>query len=295
MNTKRFIVGVDSSTESRRATTEAIELAKLVGAEVTLLHAVSVEFGDMDSFAKEMAQLSREEGDRADAALKELSHQFVKQGAVVSYFTKRGYPDDVLCAAVVEQKAELCVVGSHGYTGIERFLLGSVAEKVVRSCPTSVLVSRRSQEVRGGYKRILVATDFTEIAEKALATAMELAAHGAQVDLVHCWQIPAMSASYYTPIAVQEQFVAPIRLAVREEVDTTGVALVDKYRRGGVDLRFEGLEGRPVNTLMERLEEQPYDLIALGSHGRRGLRRLILGSVAEKIMRHARCSTLICH
>jgi len=296
MKPKRFIVGVDSSAESRRASIEAIELAKLVEAKVTLLHAVHTQFGDLDSFAHDIASLMEEEAKHANEALKELSNGFVKQGATVSYYTKHGHPEEVLSDAAVDEHADLCIVGSHGYTGLERFLMGSVAERVVRTCPTNVLVSRRDVDRREGYDRILVAVDFTDLSEQALAQALEFANPGATVDLVHCWQLPATGAFHYTPVVVQERFVAPVRLAIREDVNKQAEALLEKYRRGGVELHFEAEEGPTVHTLLERLEDPGgYDLVAMGSHGRRGVRRFILGSVAEKVMRFAKCSVLIAH
>lgn len=296
MKLERFVVGVDSSPESTRASTEAIELAKLVGADVRMVHAVHSQFGDMDSFASDMAALLKEEERRAEQALKELSGKFVKQGATVSYFSKNGHPDDVLAAAVAERRAQLCIVGSHGYTGLERFLMGSVAERVVRTCPSSVLVSRRSADKSRGYDRILVAMDFSFVSEKALSMALEFANHGARVDIIHCWQLPATGAFHYTPVSVQERVVVPIRLALREEKDALGAALIEKHRRGGVELHYETEEGPTVYNILRRLEDRDrYDLVAMGSHGRRGMRRFIVGSTAEKIMRHAQCSALIAH
>lgn len=84
-----------------------------------------------------------------------------------------------------------------------------------------------------------------------------------------------------------------MRDGLREHVQAQGRALVEAHHGNGLTVRFEAVESPPAFAIQEWLEHDGFDLIAMGSRGRRGLERLVLGSVAEKTVRHASCSVLV--
>jgi nucleotide-binding universal stress UspA family protein len=164
-------------------------------------------------------------------------------------------------------------------------LLGSVAEKILRACKRSVLISRGDAGA-SGFRRIVVPTDFSPLAELAAEVARTVAARGAIVQLVHCWQLPVMLLDY-------QGTLAPIARDLQHEARTRGRQSVARLRSAEIDVSFTDLEGPPAYVISELVEQRNAELVVIGSHGLRGWRRLLLGSVAETTARHATCSVLV--
>jgi nucleotide-binding universal stress UspA family protein len=302
MRAPRVLVGVDFSPEADLAARQAVEVARHIGGDVVLAHCGETvelpELGDKATAAGRMAF----EAYRAELAaglaarrsqLGVLREQLSGPGAIVSQTMCEGFPDSALCRAGDEFEADLMVVGTHGRTGLRWFLLGSIAEQVVRQSSIDVLVARREGAGRGGFERILVATDFSSTAEHALDRALELAAKGAQVDVVHFFglRLPSQFVSG-VPMALPgppDQLEVEIAAAARER----GEELVAPRRGAAVTLSFHVAPGTPIPGIVHRIEGAPYDLAALGSHGRRGFRRFAFGSVAETVVHRAACSVLV--
>jgi nucleotide-binding universal stress UspA family protein len=142
--------------------------------------------------------------------------------------------------------------------------------------------------------RILVATDFSPGADRALDGALELAAKDAEVDVVHYYGL-RWPALFYTgaPLAPIPTPADPITQEVAAAVRVQGEKLIASRKQRRVALAFHPLGGTPMPGLVHRLEERPYDLVAMGSHGRRGFRLFALGSLTEAVVRRAPCSVLV--
>jgi nucleotide-binding universal stress UspA family protein len=294
-SSNKIVVGVDFSEEAETAARQALVVARHLGCELVLVHVrATVELPPVPPGPHNVREQEWRDADAHDLAatrdeLERLRERLSGQGAVVSQLLVEDYPDEGVCAAARELGARLTVVGTHGRTGLRWLQMGSVAQKVVRQSETDVLVARRAR--REGYHRILVATDFSPSAERALDSAMALAAPGASIDLVHYLDAGHMiggnfGASQVLPSALE-------RMAELARVQ--GAQLLARKRAPDLAIRLRISSERPVPGLIHSLELQPCDLVALGSHGRRGIRRLILGSVAENLVRHAPCSVLVAH
>jgi nucleotide-binding universal stress UspA family protein len=128
-------------------------------------------------------------------------------------------------------------------------------------------------------KRILVPTDFGDTAAKALDLAVDLAKkYGATITLLHVYEIPVYP---YPGALVDVDFVTPIREAAQKELATA----FDALKLRGVEARGELLYGVPWSVILEVAEHRKADLIVMGTHGRKGVMRALLGSVAEKVVR----------
>ena len=302
MRAPRVLVGVDFSPESDLASRQAVEIARHIGGDVVLAHCGETvelpQLGDKATAAGRKAfEAYRAELAAALTARREqlatLRERLSGQGAIVSQTMCEGFPDTALCRAGDELEADLLVVGTHGRTGLRWFLLGSIAEQVVRQSTVDVLVARREGTGRGGYERILVATDFSSTAERALDRALEVAATGAQVDVVHFFGL-RLASQFVSGVAMAppgppDQLELEIAASARER----GEELLAPRRGASVKLSFHALPGTPIPGIVHRLEGAPYDLAALGSHGRRGFRRFAFGSVAETVVHRASCSVLV--
>jgi nucleotide-binding universal stress UspA family protein len=137
---------------------------------------------------------------------------------------------------------------------------------------------------------MLVATDFSASSARALDAAIQLAAPEARIDVLHCLELP-LSLSVYS--AVQETLSRSARDAITRDLDAAGESLVAAHRRPGLDLSFRTHVGPPTLGIIHQLEAGDFELAVLGSHGRRGVRRALLGSVAEAVVRRAPCSVLV--
>jgi nucleotide-binding universal stress UspA family protein len=184
----------------------------------------------------------------------------------------------------------LIVLGTHGHTGVARFLLGSVASSTVRRAPCDVLIVR-GDAVRSAFHKPLIATDFSPAAAKALARAANVLVPGAPLKVVHAWQLPA--GSWGATLLGQARFPwSTVRDAVLASARTQADKLAAEH---GQAIQVELIQGPPAQVLTETAERGGYDLIVVGAHGNRGFRRLLLGSVAESTVHHAHCSVLVVH
>jgi nucleotide-binding universal stress UspA family protein len=288
-----IIAGCDLSQPSDHALERAIGIALLHRAKIVLVHAQASEAPVAEVDSALLAQLGAVSAAiRAEEAVRLAGKVAEVQGlglraAVIS---RTGPPDEVLAAAAHDEQADLIVVGTHGHSGIARFLLGSVASTTIRRAPCDVLVVR-GPAVRAPYDRPLVATDFSPAAAKAIDHAVHVVAPGTRLTVAHAWQLPA--GSWGATLLGQARFPwSTVRDAVLASAQDQADKLVAEHGGGfHVDL----IQGPPAHVLTETAERGGHDLIIVGAHGNRGFRRLLLGSVAESTVRHAHCSVLVVH
>ena len=304
MKLRRILVGTDFSQESEIALDHAMRIARHVDAEVILAHAgAAVDTADAGLSPESAAlieyeRIVAEHAVESRARLEELATRARAGGIRASEHEVQGSADTGISEAADQVDAELVVIGTHGRTGLRRLLLGSVAERVVRLCRRHVMVARPSagrdpSATAGGYRRILVPTDFTPRAELALELALELAEPGCAVELFHAWHLPALTASL-VPSRVSESALIPVRASLEAGAREKGNAVIARHTRPGSPITLAIVNDSPAHAIVERALTG-YDLIVMGGHGRRGLRRLILGSVAEATVRHAPCSVVVVH
>jgi nucleotide-binding universal stress UspA family protein len=286
------IAGCDLSVPSDHALERAIGIADLHRAKIVLVHAqasdapvAEVSNAMLEQLGEVSAAVRAEEAVRLGGKLAEIQ----AMGLRASVISRIGAPDEVLASAAHDESADLVVVGTHGHTGATRFLLGSVANATVRRAPCDVLVVRGAP-VRAPFRKALVATDFSPAAARALGRAANAVPAGTPIDVVHAWQLPA--GSWGATLLGQARFPWS---TVRDAVLSSVKAQADKLVAEHGPLHIELVQGPPASVITETAERRGYDLIVVGSHGHRGFRRLLLGSVAESTVRHASCSVLVVH
>ncbi len=299
MATLKIAVGIDFSKESETAATEAMRVARYLGGELVLVHvctpvavpgltsAATAAGGRALEVLREYLAGTRETERTRLVELRERMNGDVH----VVHALIEGDADSGLCTAARETGSQLLVVGTHGYSGLNWFLLGSVAQRVIRMADVDVLVARNRRGTSGGYRRVLVGTDFSPSSSHALDRAIQLAAPDAQIDVVHFYH-HAPHAELYE--AVREAVGADLDEALMGELSKSGQSFIaERHRPEGATVRFYAVAEAPLPGLIHWLERQPFDLVALGSHGRRGFSRFLLGSVAEAVAKRSPCSTLI--
>jgi nucleotide-binding universal stress UspA family protein len=148
------------------------------------------------------------------------------------------------------------------------------------------------------YQRILVALDGSDLAERVLPYVESLAIQfGSTVVFLRTVAPPgaiiAGSGAGADPVAGPIVDATPIVDAERQEATSYLRSVAQRLRDAGVETELDVLEGRPAPTIVGRSTELGIDLIAMTTHGRGGLRRLVMGSVAEEVLRHASCPILL--
>jgi nucleotide-binding universal stress UspA family protein len=211
-------------------------------------------------------------------------------GRAVDDFTPlldRGAPYAAIVAQAERVGAELVVVGDRGASGLSRMLLGSVAERVVRYAHAPVLVARAG--ARTG--RVVVATDLSDPSLPALQAAVrEGRRPGVRVTAVHCAEPVAVFAGPdHGPAGAP--VVTPASAA--EERERAQANLAAALQQCGFEGDQRVVVGSPTVAILATAEELRAELIILGTRGKTGLWRVLLGSVAEAVVRHAACSVLV--
>lgn len=297
---RTILFATDFSTDAEYAGAYALLLARRLQAELVCIHAsprydakpnaYELSHGHLEQFRE---QLQSELAHRR-AALEKMVAEAARQGIRARHEQIEGTAAEAICKTAERVSADLIVVGSHGRTGIKRYFLGSVAERVVRMAGCSVLVARKPMITERGFHRVLVPTDFEEGARAALRQACALAADDAVIDIVHCWFVDGVVDGSLEPGATGAVYTSTVDI-VLESARKGGQELVDLVAGGARQVNFHVHEGRPAGAVQAFMEEQdsPYDLVAVGTHGRRGLERVLIGSVAEATVRYSPCSVLV--
>jgi nucleotide-binding universal stress UspA family protein len=275
----------DLSERANRVFPLACSLARDCGARVVALYVMPPPFGPEEIEARHRPD-DYYRGPRE--ALLRL--QPAGGNVLVEHWLREGDPADVIVAAATEAGAGLICMGTHGRTGPGRLLFGSVAEEVLRTAPCPVLTARDAPppaEQAGAdgavlwpLKTILFPTDFSENSAGAFGLACALARdHRARLVALHVTDVTDLAyTGYGAPGAPLEErgYLKAARQNLEGLEPGPGVKL---------DRRLE--EGDPAGEVLRVAAETGADLIVLGTHGRTGLRHLLLGSVAEQVVRKA--------
>lgn len=293
---RNVVVGTDFSESADAAVDWAAELVRPHGAKLFLLHAsmppmpaaAAPEFVPLPPAAYE-ADRERVtiELDARLAALRE-------KGIEAEGEARSGPAVDVLLDAAETHSADAIVVGTRGLTGAKRIFLGTTAAHVVRRAPCPVLTVHSDQLAEHRpIRTILVPTDFSDDAALALREAVHMlgpVSASAKVKLLHVFRIQPEVVYPWTPphIAFRASEVVADAKKRMEQI-------AEPIRAQGFDVEILVYEGFPPEVIDETAVKTKADLIAMGTHGRSFLSRLLLGSVAERVLPRAPCPVLTVH
>ncbi len=302
-----ILVPIDRSGLSKTALLHAAALARAFDAKLRLLHVSEIPpvlpAPEADSIGRELwigtTEFRAQAQAQIEAWVEETPDLFAIDPEIV---IRTGLPGDEIILEVEDSVADLVVLTTHGRTGFQRFLLGSVAEKVTLSAPCPVLSIRPAAAPRPGHpaparlsatpRRILVPTDLSPVSFDALPVAVAIAERfGGEAVLFTVLEDPVdhpeiewEERAGITAEEVKARTAAVTRAQLREKVEELGF--------GQAIQRIEVGFGRTVPTLLHRAEAEGFELIVMASHGRGPLARAILGSVAREVVRHAPCPVL---
>jgi nucleotide-binding universal stress UspA family protein len=280
---QRILVPIDFSDHSALALRHARGLALLFGAELRLLTSAFIApvwiAEGTAPIPDEYRQAVRRQ---AEVDLETWAKPLRDVGVRVSCVVSSDHPATAIRTAAQSWSADLIALGTHGRTGIPHAVLGSIAERTVRLAPMPVLTVRADAGEPRAIRNILVATDFSPDAERALAWARELARKaGARISLVHA----VASAMVLGQEELALESVRAAQWAAEQAARARLEAL--KAELGPQAGEIETAEGHPDAVILDCALRRKVDLIALGTRGRSGLGHVLLGSTAERVVRRA--------
>jgi len=280
----------DFSSVAEDAFAHAAHLALQYGATITVFNVVTPGDGE-DPNPMDFLSVTSASGDMAeDAPPQRVEVQTVTQerGTVPVVYTQtdNDSPASAIIDHTTDHDTDLVVMGTHGRKGMDRLLSGSVAEEVVRGtpCPVFTVLAPDNERADTPIDRVLVPVDLSEQSTLVVDHAVGLAtAYGAPIDLLHVVEEAAF------PTAYGMDPMTPSQPDVQERAREALEALAAEIEDFDEALNTHVLAGYAARDIVDFADEYAADLIVMATHGRTGLQRFLIGSVAEKVVRSAPC------
>ncbi|MHC4375514.1 MAG: universal stress protein [Planctomycetota bacterium] len=298
--TKHIVLTTDLSEDAQRPFAPVSELAKKLGARITLLHTIQLltEPSQGGRLGTPVVPPDYESETRnAERALEKLAESLPSDLDVSVRVVTCTNTAESIAQYAEEHNASLVALSTHGRTGVRRLVLGSVAEGVLRHSSVPVLCfpqgdSDREDE-RTDIRGILLTTDLSSEALRPFSPVLELAKSlGARITALHV-------VSQLTAIPYGAPLAPPITSPdLPQEVEKAQRSLEEQCSSlgSGVDLDMQVISHEsPAKGIVEFARKHEMDLIALSTHGRTGFRRLALGSVADDVLRDSSVPVLSFH
>jgi len=290
---ERILVPLDGSEVAEVALPYAEELAGRLGSEVILMHVgeSADSLQRMEPYTQKLVEATRKGAERFP----------VKTGAKpakVGSVTAVGHPAEQIIDYAEKENIGLIIMATHGRSGIRRWALGSVADKVLRATNRPVALIRAGgvrPDIRekGILNKALVTLDGSKQSETILPYIAELAsALKAEVVLLH-----VLAPSHYiyaaeggaVKVKYTEAEIQQLEANAKDYLSKVAVGLKEK----GIAVRLEVMVGSEAEKITTIADELGVDIVAMSTHARSGLGRLVLGSVAGKVLQEGKTPLLL--
>jgi universal stress protein A len=315
---RRILIPTDFSEASRRSAEWALALAGMTGAEPILLHVIARRAYRHGLVPDELSEIAAGEVEAWRRRLDPAPPGLVKDALVIPADT----PAEGILSFAKQRRCDLIVLAATGVSAVRAMLLGSNTRKVVRASKCPVLVVPASNRVAAGsllrkarallpegapreaagktpaagkeeprkrFRRVLVATDLTPASTPAVKKAIGLAAEsGAELILAHAYQPPSLILEGYVPPATYDSWDESIQSDARRKLQPS----LDEAEKAGVAARGLILTGAPEEAIIGAARDCGADLVVMGTHGRTGMPRFFLGSVASRVISTSPCPVM---
>ncbi|MBI5100933.1 MAG: universal stress protein [Nitrospirae bacterium] len=279
-----IVVGFDESPSSKAAVIEASNRIKRHGGKLFLAHSV---FFDTEEFGIAPEQLEKRLriGEKVCVEAKEtITKEF---NIDAHYILCEGEPPEVITEVAQGKNADLIMLGTYGRKGLNRLLMGSVTSQVILNASIDTLVvKKRCVECTGSYRSILVPFDNSDFSKKALNRACQLSKiDGAEVTVMYVIPRYEEMVDFFKTESIKN--------SLQQEAAKIIARAVNHANIQGVNPRTEIVEGQAADRIVESARRLGADLIAIGSHGYRGINKAIMGSTAERVILNSTCPVLV--
>jgi nucleotide-binding universal stress UspA family protein len=292
MNFKRILCPIELSSVVQFGIKPAVSLAGMHRAELILVHVVDYPPPGLEFLLPpcHVARVVDQQRSATRAQLEEMVKRELDTSSTCKCMVRIGTPHHEIVELAREEAVDLIVLPTRGTSVLERWFQGSTVDKVIRSAPCPVLSVPPQRTLAYSFhpRKIVFATDFSDCADRAFSWALSLAEiYDSELLMVHVatvyeagptkptWRFPAFASEFLMSL----EDAAAERLAARASgVGEHRVALQTRILRG-ID---------PALTIVNYAKEEAADLVVLATHGRSGLAHVVLGSTAERVVRHSR-------
>lgn len=297
---ERILVPLDGSPRAEMIFGQLSRILRREESELALLRVVDVGsvLAAADAAGRvDMERLTDEERQRAQVYIEEQVRRIAERGVRVSGRVAQGMAAETILAQAEALGATMIALATHGRSGVKRWMMGSVAEKVLRGSAVPVLLLRSFRRTPEGdlepaaveeapFRRILVPTDGSPASEAALGPASTMARlFQSEVLILHAEMprvLPGEGFGRYQVLPPTPSWEDPVTERAVERLKTSG-------------LRTERVtvSGDAAAEILDLARARGVDLIVMATHGRSGVSRLFLGSVAERVLRSAEVPLLL--
>jgi len=260
---------------------------------------------DSDVLLLRVADSSSNAPEEAEKYIQDLERRLSDRGAKVRGRVVEGSVASAILDVARQEGSTMIAMTTHGRSGLARWAIGSVAEKVARASEVPVLLVRSFPENPVGkfqpdparelpFRRILVPVDGSLISMAAVEAAGEFARLiESEVLVLHVWP-PTLAPLYVAPgVPVYRTDPGALFPIPSPENDQMTAPAAERFRQAGLRVTRMTASGDPAAEILDQAQAKGADLVALGTHGRSGVSRWVLGSVAERVLRHSATPVLL--
>jgi nucleotide-binding universal stress UspA family protein len=277
---RKILSAIDGSISSIHALRESFKFASNEKCWITVTSVVPSYVGDLSTVG--VGDVMRSMRKPCEVALREAEKLAKEEGVLIRTVCEEGEIFERISDLAESENCDLIVIGRRGLHRLERSLVGSVTARVIGYSQKEVLVVPGGTHV--GFQRVLVATDGSRQCKAAVERAIDFAqSYGGEISVVSIVDVPA---EFY---AEAPQVVDDLAHKARGYV----VEVKRQAEAAGVKAETFVREGEAYQAIIELAKARDVNIIVMGSHGRTGLKRLLMGSVAEKVIGYAPCPVLI--
>jgi nucleotide-binding universal stress UspA family protein len=290
----RILCPIDFSDVSRRALDHAVAIARWYQAEILALHVLEpVLMPPPPVFlaARPPSVLAPENRhEMADSQLRRYLETAGCSGIKTLTVVDEGHPASCILKHAAAMPADVIAMGTHGVSGFDRLVLGSVAEKVLRkaSCPVLTVPPAAVGAGRIPYTRLLCPVDFSDSSLAALRVATSLAEEAdAHLTILHVlyWSAEELFVSEQPN---PPEFLRTLEGQARDRLEALVTREMSTWCKPVTRVAF----GKPHRRILEAAESDASDLIVIGVRGRNAIDRTVFGSTTNQVIRHAGCPVL---
>jgi nucleotide-binding universal stress UspA family protein len=289
---QNVLVPVDFSAPSLRALEFALPLIKHFGADLHLVHVFATDHPFSGLVGMPFVLPELEISRSIHEQLKDVAQKYSIGMRPENLHAVKGRAFEEICRLGRDTGIDLIVLATRGNTGLKHLALGSTAERVVRysSCPVLVMHGPKTAGGVPGFHKILAPVDFSECSMQGLAYAKAFAKHfKSKITLLNSVHFPYYVASDEYGRFDLPQLTQHAEIFARDQMRD----LFEKTDWNGLEVETSLQTGHPGQQICEHARDSDVNLIVISTHGSTGLTHLMLGSVAEYVVRHAHCPVLV--
>jgi len=298
-NIKHILCPIDFSEVSTHAVEQAVAVASLYKARISALHVCRPTIWPVPDVPVPEDLLSGTELQHVRDRTAGYFRPATAAGIGVDVLIDEGYPAGDILDRAVQLAPDLIVMGTHGTSGFEHLVLGSVTERVLRkaSCPVLTVPPHAHATSRVPFRQLLCAVDFSDWSLEALKLAWSLAEESrAALTILHVlewpWQEPPPPAFDDLPIAQADALRSYRQYLERTALTRLGTLVLETFQDRVAAATPQVRHGKSYVEILRVAAENRTDLIVLGVHGRQAIDVLLLGSTTNQVVRHATCPVL---